>query len=600
MPGLISEEDIRQIREMSDLVEVVSEYVTLKKKGRLHWGRCPFHNEKTPSFKVDGALQLWHCFGCGEGGNVFSFLMKIEHMEFPEAVETLARRANVEITRTVAKSPSALRREKLFEVNEAAAEHYAVLLRRGKDAENARTYLAGRGFHIEVAAEFNIGYAPAARDALVGHLLEKGFSEETIVAAGLGMRDGRLKDRFFDRIIFPIRDLKGRVVGFGGRALGEGGPKYLNSPETPVYHKSETLYALHKAKSQIVSRGRALVVEGYTDVISLHAAGFTNTVATCGTALTPEHVRLLARFTTEVVLVFDADAAGMAAAERGLAFLSSSDNLAISVAVLPEGMDPAEYVSHAGAGEFEKRLEESLGLVEFVIERRLSGHDLSSSKGRLAGVREALSLVVGLPEVARDEAVDFIAGKANVDAHSVRVELKRYRPKRTKGAGRAEAEAHSPVEGGVREKAERELLGLAFRNARYVEWIDRQGGAELLGSEDHRELYGVLSEVSEGKRRRTGGELLEELSGRMQSLASGLLLDTSTVEDEDAYCREILARLKEFEVARQIDTLKRQIERVNRLKDERTYDSLFDELIKLEARRRELQDEARGGTVVAD
>ncbi len=613
MAGLISEEDINQVRERNDLVQVVSEHVTLKKKGRLLWGLCPFHNEKTPSFKVDPGMQLWHCFGCGEGGNVFTFLMKIEHVEFPEAVETLAERVGYEIKREEDTGPSRSFRQRLLDANEAAAKYWALYLRRNPTAAAAREYLKGRGFHIELAAKFMIGYASAGRDDLVKHLTSQKFTGEEIVAAGLAVRTDRgLKDRFFDRVIFPIKDVKGRVVAFGGRALGSGTPKYLNSPETPVYHKSATLYALDLAKNEIVTKGAAIVVEGYTDVIALHAAGFRNAVATCGTALTPEHVKLLGRFANRVILVFDADVAGMAAAERGvsvvgdfgmvrderLAELSGRQQVDVLVAVLPEGYDPADLIATRGSAEFAQVLEKAVDLLEFAIDRKIGAHDLSTSKGRIGAAREALALIAPLTgAVAREEYVRLLADKIAVSVESLSLELKEIRPATTE-ASTPQTKA-SALAFDAQAKAEQEMLRLCLSDADIRKKAREEIGAELFTVDSHRELFGVLAQFGGGSEGESRSDVVNGLEPRLQSLASGLLLDTESAGDQNSYFVEILTRLKEFEVGRQIDRLKSRIERLNRLGNEPLYDSLFNELIALEARRRELKGEARGGTTSA-
>lgn len=606
MPGLISEEDIGQIRDRSDLVQVASDHVTLKKKGRLLWGLCPFHSEKTPSFKVDPQMQLWHCFGCGEGGNIFTFLMKIEHLEFPEAVEALADRVGYEIKREQDAGPAKSVRARLFEANAAAADHFALVLRRNPAATAARDYLKGRGFHIDLATQFKIGYAPSDRDGLIRHLASKKFTQEEMVGAGLAIRADRgLKDRFSDRIVFPIQDVQGRAVGFGGRAMEGGSPKYLNSPETAVYHKSGTLYGLFSAKSEIVKKGKAIVVEGYTDVIALHGAGFRNAVATCGTALTAQHIKLLGRFTSEIILVFDADAAGMAAAERPIEHISEyrmpgDENVAaltgrsevdVSVAVLPEGQDPADLISTAGTDGFQEVLDGATGLVEFCIDRRIAGEDLNTPKGRISAAKQALAIIAPIASpLARDEFVRLIASRIGVGADSLALELKTMRQgsSRPSGAGRVEPST-------AQAKAERETLRLALSSADMMRRVVRGTSPELFTAPEHERLYAVLSEVTAGKGTATPRSTVDGLEPELQALASGLLLDSSNRGDDDSYFAVLTARLKEFEVGRQIDRLKQRIESVNRHGNEKLYDSLFEELITLEARRRELKDEASGG-----
>ena len=347
--GRISDEDVRRVRDATDLVSLVSERVVLKPKGRLHWGCCPFHAEKTASFKVDPATQLWHCFGCGLGGDAYGFLMRAENVDFLDAVRILADRGNIEIVEETGGAPRG-HRERLIAANEAAWLYYHEVLTKSPDAgaREAREYLKKRGFGSEVAKRWRLGFAPG-HGALVRHLAAAGFSAEEIVSANLGLKGdaGQLRDRFFKRVMFPIFDLQGRAIAFGGRVIGAGEPKYLNTQDTPAFHKSANLYAIDRAKASITSTGTAVVVEGYTDVIALHEAGLTNAVATLGTALTREHVRLLSRFAKRVVYLFDGDAAGLRAADRASEFIDSSitpeagrDRVELHVAVLPDGPGP--------------------------------------------------------------------------------------------------------------------------------------------------------------------------------------------------------------------------------------------------------------------
>ncbi|MDO4443833.1 MAG: DNA primase, partial [Slackia sp.] len=298
MPGL-SDDDIRRVREASDLAVIAGERVVLRQRGRDLWGCCPFHNEKSPSFKIDPTTQLWHCFGCGEGGDVFSFVMKMDDLGFLDAVRELAKRAGIQLTEEPGAAVARGRKARLKEACEKAAEFYHLQLMRTRrpELDEARTYLAARGLGGSVPNEWNLGYAPG-RQALVRYLRSQGFSAQELVDANVALqsdRGGGLRDRFFGRIMFPIRDADGATIAFGGRVVGAGEPKYLNSQETPIFHKSEVLFGLDKAKAAMASTGVAVVVEGYTDVIAMHEAGVKNVVATLGTALTIQHIRTISR-----------------------------------------------------------------------------------------------------------------------------------------------------------------------------------------------------------------------------------------------------------------------------------------------------------------
>ncbi|MDR2109355.1 MAG: DNA primase, partial [Coriobacteriales bacterium] len=318
-----TDEDIRKVREATDLVALIGERVVLKPRNREFWGNCPFHNEKTPSFKVDPASQFYHCFGCGESGDAITFVRKIDNLDFPDAVRYLAERANIELHESGAVQSG--HKARLFKVMEQTVAFYHRQLMRVKSPETdaARAYLGSRAMSGEVARDWQLGYAPGS-GSLVRELSAAGFSRADMLDANVAVdgRGGRLRDRFFNRVIFPISDLQGRPIALGGRVLNDGEPKYLNTSDTALFSKGTTLYALSRAKAAITATGTAIVVEGYTDTIAMHAAGFTNTVATLGTALTAEHLKKLARFARRLVYLFDGDAAGQRAADRASALIT--------------------------------------------------------------------------------------------------------------------------------------------------------------------------------------------------------------------------------------------------------------------------------------
>ena len=431
----ISEDDIRRVREAIDLVELVSERVVLKQKGRLFWGCCPFHNEKTPSFKIDPDLQNWHCFGCGKGGDVFGFLMESEHLEFPEAVRALADRAHIEIKEEGGNSVPRSKRDRMMQACAAAEEFYHMQLMRSRDAgpASARTYLHERGFGSECANAWKLGYAPG-RGKLVGALNKQGFSRDELVGANLAFvnKQGRLVDRFYERVMFPVHDLQGRTIAFGGRVIGQGEPKYLNSSETPIFHKSSNMFGIDVAKTPIVSGAEAIVVEGYTDVIALHEAGVKNAVATLGTALTAQHVKMLSRFATRIVYLFDGDAAGQKAADRASEFIdwqsaveSRRDPVDLRVAILPDEKDPAEYVADAGADALREVIAASEPLLQFSINRCIDRYDLRRPEQKVRAMTEALKILYPLKDsVSATDYVNLIADRLNVEYTAVFKALK--------------------------------------------------------------------------------------------------------------------------------------------------------------------------------
>lgn len=417
----ISDEDIQKVREASDLVALMAERSPVKQRGRDYWCCCPIHSEKTPSCKIDPVLQTWHCFGCGEGGDVFSYIMKTEDLNFPESVERLAERAHIEIVRQgSSRGPSigTSQKARLRAVCEETAAFYQLQLTRGNydGASAARTYMSSRGMNSAVSAKWRLGYAPG-NQMLVRHLQSKGFSGQEMTLANVATpgRDGRLRDRFFNRVMFPIADQAGEVIAFGGRVIGKGEPKYLNSQETPLFHKSQVLYGLDKAKNSMTATGIAIVVEGYTDVIAMHEAGVENVVATLGTSLTLQHIRLLSRYASKrIVYLFDGDAAGQRAADRALGFIdmsmtpeSGKSRVDLFAVTLPDDLDPADFVSQRGAEALQALIDQATPLVRYGIERRLAAHDLTWPEGRSAALADALSVLAPIKDsaLARDYAL---------------------------------------------------------------------------------------------------------------------------------------------------------------------------------------------------
>lgn len=415
--GRISDEDKERVREATDIVALFSESIPLKQKGRTFWCCCPFHNEKTPSLCVDPDKQFWHCYGCGEGGDVFTFVQKYENIPFPEAVRKLADKAHIELKEDEASEPIPRTfKERLKQVCKATAEFYHAQLLRLKtpEAQRAREYLSKRNLGNEVAKKWQLGYAPG-RSALVNHLRSLGFTPEEMIGANVAIESGNgARDRFYERVMFPIRDEFGDVIAFGGRVIGDGNPKYLNSQETPIFQKSHTLFALDKAKVSMATVGCAIVTEGYTDVIALHEAGITNTVATLGTALTKPHIRMLSRHAKkEIVYLFDGDEAGQRAADRALSLIDATltpqgtMSIELKAVTLPDNLDPADFIATHGADELNNLLQDAKPLLRYGIDRRLAKYDLSKPEGRASAFSDALSVLAPIKDtmLARSHAL---------------------------------------------------------------------------------------------------------------------------------------------------------------------------------------------------
>ncbi|WP_306546727.1 DNA primase [Desulfobulbus sp.] len=403
-----SREQIKNlVRDAADIVQVVGEHVELKRAGTRFTGRCPFHNEKTPSFSVNPQGQFYHCFGCGEHGDVFSFVMKFHHMEFPEALKMVAQKFGVDLPeRQLSESEQAQlrQREQLYAANEAAAVVYQECLRHPKWGETARLYLEQRGVPAEIVDRYRLGLAPdpeqASWSCLFDRLVAKGLSPEVVEKAGLAVRKerGGHYDRFRSRVMFPISDMTGRVVAFGGRILGEGQPKYMNSPESPIFDKSRLLFGLHQHKDAIRKSRRALVVEGNFDLLLLAVHGVDNVVAPLGTALTRAHVHSLRSYADEVVLLFDADAAGLKAAMRSIPFFLA-ERVEGRVALLPDGHDPDSFVREQGPEALASLVEGARPLPEFAFDALVREHGLTlAGKNRIVGELKLLLAEAADPE----------------------------------------------------------------------------------------------------------------------------------------------------------------------------------------------------------
>ena len=413
-----------EIKSRIDIVEFVSDYVHLKKSGQNFKGLCPFHTEKTPSFMVSQSKQIFHCFGCGAGGDVVSFLMKHDNLPFVEALRYLAEKAGIKSERFHFDKGLAAKREELLRINEEAMKFFVMNL---KASKRATDYLQRRNVNKEFVELFRIGFAPDQRGALTAHLRKAGRADALIQKAGLVITDGSgFRDSFRKRIIFPILNLKNDVVAFGGRVMDNSLPKYINSPETEVFKKSETLFAANLAKDEIRKKGYAIIVEGYLDAIICHQYGFRNTVAPLGTALTPRHLRKLRPLTKKVILVFDSDSAGISAARRSLPILCENDFIA-KVMLLPGGEDPDSFLRKGGALPFQKMIAGAYSMIDFLM--NTSGGDKTSA------VREALTIIAGIPDILRrEEMLRELADKSRVGESALRSELDRLRKKAVPGS----------------------------------------------------------------------------------------------------------------------------------------------------------------------
>jgi DNA primase len=430
---------VDQVRAAADIVKIVGDYVKLRKAGANFMGLCPFHQEKTPSFAVHPTKQIFHCFGCGVGGDVFKFVMMMDNLSFPEALRRVAEKVGITIRdREGGEGSDARARERaaLYRLHEAAAKFYAAQLGATAEGRAARGYLADRGLNDETVAQFRLGYAPANGQALASHLSSLGLSTEVVERSGLVLsassgEGNRRFDRFRRRIIFPIANESGKVVAFGGRALGDDQPKYLNSPETPIYTKGRVLYHLDRAGSAIRKLDYAILVEGYMDCIAVASSGIENVVATCGTSLTEGQIRLLARYTRRAVVNYDPDSAGTAATQRSLDLLLE-EGFEAKVLALSGGLDPDSFVRKLGAAAYREKLAAAPTYLDYLTERAASQNDMSRPEGKVAAANAVLPYLARVPNaMLRAELANRLAERLRLDSRLLLEELKRT--SRTRG-----------------------------------------------------------------------------------------------------------------------------------------------------------------------
>jgi DNA primase len=626
--GRIRDEDIAAVRERSGIDEVVGEYLQLRNAGGGSLkGLCPFHDEKTPSFNVTPARGLYYCHGCGEGGDAIKFVQRIDGLSFTEAVERLAARAGIELRYEhggYVPGQERSQRRRLIEANRAAAEFYAERLVLS-GAEHARAFLAGRGFEPQHAARFGVGYAPRAWDELTRHLRGRGFSDAELVTAGLAVRGQRgARDRFRGRLMWPIRDLSGDVIAFGARRLDDDddGPKYLNTPETPLFRKSAVLYGADLAKREIARRRQAVVVEGYTDVMACHLAGVPTAVAACGTSFGEEHVKVLRRLIMdadwsrgEVIFTFDGDAAGQRAARRAFE-MEQKFVTQTYVAVQPDGLDPCELRMRHGDAAVRDLIARRVRLYEFAIRSLLGEYDLDSAEGRIAALDGVAPLIARI----KDDALRKVyAGQLDRwlglnDPALILGRIARHLPGRPRRRPPARDAGHDdrggqPASSGTEEydlndpvvRVEREALKLAIQRPALAGPEFDALGADAFSAPAHRAAAALIASCggtqAAGGAREWAARLRERAPDeRARAFVTELAVEPpqSAGEADARYADVILARVGELAVSRELAVVKARLQRINPVEEEAAHRRLFGDLVSLECRRRALLDRAAG------
>jgi DNA primase len=546
-----------RVKQQADIVRVVGEYVRLKKTGQNFTGLCPFHQEKSPSFAVHPVRQIYHCFGCGVSGDVFKFVMELEKLSFPEAIRAVAEKCGIPIPKPREHSPEERRenqqRTVLIDMHRDAAAFFSRQLHEAPEGKVACAYLEDRGLNREAMKQFGMGFAPSSGDGLLRHLKSK-YPEKLLEASGLFSRDqgGRLYDKFRRRIMFPISNESGKVIAFGGRAMGDEMPKYMNSPETPIYTKSSVLYHLDRAKETLRQSDFGILVEGYMDAIAVARAGISNVIASCGTSLAEPQIKLLGRYTRRVVVNYDPDTAGQAATERSLLLLLEKE-FDVRVLALPGGADPDKFIKEQGADAYRKLLAQAPPYLDYLIGRARK-MDRSTAAGKVAALNFLLPYVQRLPDrLLRSEWATRIASELRVDEPVFREALRRAAVER-----RSEVKLKPELLSPVVKPAERRLIQMlveaeGFREKLAVEIVE---SSLHHGLETERIIEVLVSKIAERPDAATIAAALEENDRR---LLFEVLFDQTmdhTWEEAEA-CLEFL---RDRQISRELSELERRVQ----------------------------------------
>jgi DNA primase len=600
MAGRIKDTDVAYVRDHSPIDDVVGDYVQLKGAGGgQKKGLCPFHDEKSPSFHVTPSKGYFHCFGCQVGGDVIAFVMKLEHLTFTETVERLADRIGYTLTYEAGGTTTgpSINRSRLVAANLASATYYQEQLQLPQ-AQHGRDFLTKRGFDRDAAKNFGVGYAPDEWDSLYKFLKGKGFTDEELMLAGLVKEGTRGPiDRYRNRLIWPVKDISGDVVGFGARKLAsddvDQGPKYLNSPETPIYKKNQILYGLDMAKKEISKTRQVVIVEGYTDVMAAHLAGVTTAVATCGTAFGDEHIRIIRRllmdadaFRGEVIFTFDGDAAGQKAALR--AFEDDQKFVAQTfVAVEKSGMDPCELRQAHGDAAVRELIARRVPLFEFAIKSVIAAYDISAPEGRVNALNQVAPLIGKIRDASlRPEYVRLLAGWLGMEVDIVATAVKR---------SGSRAESTQPSQVNLTDPIlvlEREVLKVKLQISDLASsWVDLEPNAFSYPA------YDSLRKLIDSADTFTTESLLEKCdSDEMKSLVTELTVEPIRTDGEvsDRYVTSIFARLREVALTRAIAEIKSTLQRLNPVENDEQYQEIFGQLVAMEAARRVQKELALG------
>src|SRR5882724_600884 len=566
MPGFFSTATIEQIRAASDIVDVVGSYLPLKRAGANFTALCPFHREKSPSFNVNPRLQIFKCFGCHKGGDVFAFVKEYESVDFPEAVRRLAERARIplEFEKSAAGQESRSLKEKLLQIHEQITERWQGALTNEATGQIARDYLAKRGVSVEAVKLFRLGYAPEMWDDTVNWAKSKGHELSVVEKSGLILHkeeSNNFYDRFRGRLIFPICDEQGRVIGFSGRILSgdEKNAKYVNSPETPIFTKSKVFFGLDKSKRALLEAEYAIICEGQLDFIACYMAGVQNIVAPQGTAFTADHARILKRYVEEVVLCFDSDDAGQNAAVRALDHLLAS-GLAVRVAVIPAPHDPDSFIKASGGAAFQELIAKAEGFFDYYLKRLCATNDLTTDKGRLAVLSDMAAAVHKTGNVVLvDKYAQKTALRLGVSPEAVRAEFKKAARAKPSQPVADEPEAvddtTAPEEAARPATAEYWLLKLLLLNEDTVDWIRAHLDTNWVQHQPVREIVTLRMAAGAGAEWQGVAAFLTQCNGEMRNLITESIADERPIPNPSQQLSDILLRLRNQFIDRQLAAL---------------------------------------------
>jgi DNA primase len=585
----IPDEIIEDIRSASDIIDIISDFVILKKQGRNFGGLCPFHSEKTPSFMVSPDKQIYRCFGCGEGGNVFSFLMKKENLSFPDAARLLAEKAGIAIpeTENPVRDAQAKEQKAALEINDLTSSFYQYILKKHESAEEARSYIQKRGLALATVNMFQIGFAPPGWDNLLQFLNKKGHQVDVLEKCGLVLPGTKGQkgyyDRFRNRIMFPIWNVQGKVVGFGGRVMDDSMPKYLNSPETFLFNKGHLLYGINKAVESIRLLDQVIIVEGYLDVITCHQAGINNVVASLGTAFTREQGKLLLRYTREVIIAYDTDAAGVNATLKGWQILDDM-GFRVKIVSIPDGKDPDEFIRNNGADAFlEVIRQNSLSLCDYKTERAMDKYDIYSLEGKFKIASEVIPSIKNLSsEIEKEEAIMKLAQKLHLSPNAIRAEVGKNPGKSRKNWGKRDkitgfrdnnSEFFLPEKAPVEEKdarikAEETLLAVILEEKKVFLEVKGEIGVHFGTKKEYVNIINLLNEIAINELDYQPAVFFDQLDDEStKGVLSLLLMKDTPTENREKIIQDCLNVIKDDEIRKKREDLLRRMEEADKNKD---------------------------------